>query len=179
MGAVSYHLFLSVYKNLFSFSSLCDRKGQKNSKLWNAIWEILTINNCAYFPANWKEVNVAVYVSFRICRLLLLFCFNKHFEGGSFHIFFLPSKKPPRRQRTVGKKKEGGEFSVKLTIFFFKLTAWSLYIHFGCDEWSFTALCLGIWAWQEHHILLEALSLKLRCPVDGILFRELTFVKVH
>lgn len=110
--------FLRAYKNPLSFSCLCDRKCQKNSKLWNAIWEILTINNCAYFLPNWKEVNVAVYISFRICSLLLLFCFNKHFEGGSFHIFLLlPPKKPPRRQRTGG---GGGDvrFSVKLTKYF-------------------------------------------------------------
>lgn len=104
MLSVSYHLLFKASKNPFSFSCLCDKKCQKNSKLGNAIWEILTINNCAYFPPNWKEVNVAVYVSFRISSLLLLFCFNKHFEGQSFHIFFLfAPRKPPRRQRT-GKK---------------------------------------------------------------------------
>lgn len=99
--------FWDPIKTHFLFFCLCDSKCQKNSKFWNAIWEILTVNNCAYFLPNWNEVNIAVYISFRICSLLLLFCFNKHFEGGSCHIFlFLPPKKPPRRQRTGRKKRK-------------------------------------------------------------------------
>lgn len=94
-------------KTHFLFFCLCDSKCQKNSKFWNAIWEILTVNNCAYFLPNWNEVNIAVYISFRICSLLLLFCFNKHFEGGSCHIFlFLPPKKTSQKAKNWKKKKK-------------------------------------------------------------------------
>lgn len=99
--------FLRACKNPFSFFCLCDKRCQKKSKFWNAIWEILTVNNCAYFPPNCKEVNVAVYISFRICSLLLLFDFNKHFEGGSCHIFlFLPPQKTSQKAKNWGEKKK-------------------------------------------------------------------------